>query len=183
MLKTTEIESVSHECFKCYHTQEWRGDTLESPIICNDKKAWLGVGYYFWFEEQFAKYWGEDFKCERTGFYDVYNCYVEDNQLLNMCFCEEDYFFVRNNLNKLIEKTLSLNENLNLKQIHRLFRKNFLDKMGINGIVYDDLPNNSFKKDRTYSLIPPFYYVKRIQVVVFNKDIIHNFELYFEEQS
>jgi hypothetical protein len=55
--------------------------------------------------------------------------------------------------------------------------------LNINGIVYDDLPKNNYSKDRSYSLVPPFYYVKRIQLSVFNKDIIHNFELYLGEQE
>lgn len=184
MLRLHKIENIEFDCFECFHTQEFRGGTtLISPILCRDNKAWLGVGYYFWFEEQFAKYWGEDFKKEKTGFYDIYKCFIEDNMLLNMCFCEEDYFFVLENINKLIEKVKISNTDINLKEIHRLFKSEFLDKMGINGIVYDDLPKNSYSKNRTYSLIDPFYYVKRIQLVVFNKDIIHNFEPYLDEQT
>jgi len=182
MLDSYKIEGVENLCFECYHTQEWRGDTLESPIMCKDSKAWLGVGSYFWLDLMFAKHWGEDFKKDKTGFYDIYKCYIEDNSLLNMCFCEEDYFFVKDNLDKLIEKVKGTSD-LNLKEIHRMFKTEFLEKMGINGIVYDDLPRNSYRKDRTYSLIEPFYYVKRIQIAVFNNDIIYNFEPYLTEQE
>lgn len=38
-----------------FHTQEWRPDNeLDFPIKANPKNAWLGVGYYFWAEEEFA---------------------------------------------------------------------------------------------------------------------------------
>ena len=184
MLQLFKIKDVGSDCFECFHTQEYRGTTLDFPILCSSSKAWLGTGYYFWFDEIFAKYWGEDFKSKNTGFYDVYKCYVEDKDILNMCFCEEDYFFVKKNLDKLIERIKNAKGvELTLKQVHRLFKSEYLDKAGINGIIYDDLPKNNYSKDRTYSLIEPLYYVKRIQLVVFNKSIIHNFEPHLEEQQ
>ena len=56
-----------------YHTQEHRpmDSPLENPIKCLGKNAWLGIGYYFWAEIEFAHYWGEDFKI-KTGAYDIY---------------------------------------------------------------------------------------------------------------
>jgi len=46
-----------------YHSQKWRmTGVLEKPIPCNASTAWLGIGYYFWTELEFARYWGEDKK-------------------------------------------------------------------------------------------------------------------------
>ena len=56
--------------------------------------------------------------------------------------------------------------------------------LNIWGIIYDDKPSNPLKKrDRNYSQIPDLYYKKRIQVVSFKLENIHNFALYLDEQS
>lgn len=176
------ITHNGYTCFICFHTQEYRPEPLEFPIKCTDEKAWLGPGFYFWFDELFAIYWGHDFK-KKTGYFDVYTAHVEDNRLLNASFSEKDYFFLKNNIDKLIARLRSEGLDFNLKEVHRLLKEEFWSKMGINGIIYDDLPVNNYKKSRTYSLIEPLYYVKRIQVVVFNPDIIHSFEEHLIEQK
>jgi len=169
------------DCLIGYHTQEFRTTgILSKPIKCNSDKAWLGDGYYFWLDEMFAIYWGHDFKTA-TGAFDVYNAYIEENNLLNMTFCEEDYFFVKKNIDALIEEIKAKNLPLNLKQVHRLLKDKFWQPLKINGIIYDDLPHNSYGKQRTYSIFDPFYYVKRIQVVVFDLKIVHNFDIHKEE--
>lgn len=180
MLPREKVGSI--ECFIGYHTQEYRGTTLDAPVKCISDKAWLGDGYYFWLEEEFSMYWGEDFKT-LTGFYDVYKAHIEDNGIMNMTFCEEDYFFVKNNINKLIDDLKAKGVTINLKEVHRLLKDKFWIPLKVNGIIYDDLPVNSYRKSRNYSLLSPFYYVKRIQLVVFNKSIIHNFIIYKEEQA
>ena len=65
--------------YTCYHTQEYRikDSELDFPIICRDSKAWLGTAYYFWLDEDFAHYWGKDFK-NKTGYYSIYKCEIED---------------------------------------------------------------------------------------------------------
>lgn len=168
--------------YTCYHTQEYRikDSELDFPIICRDSKAWLGTAYYFWLDEDFAHYWGKDFK-NKTGYYSIYKCEIEDIGLLNTTFNREHYYFFLEKIESLLIFMKEKNIKINLKELHRLLKEKFWDKLGINGIVYDDLPNNNYKKNRTYSAFEPLYYKKRIQLAVFNPKLINNFELYLDE--
>lgn len=182
MLPRENVKGVSNECYIGFHTQEYRSVYLSKPAKCVSDKAWLGDGYYFWLDEMFSMHWGPDFKT-KTGYFDVYKAHIEDDNLLNMTFCEEDYFFVKNNINAMIEFMTTKGIKINLKELHRLLKEHFWTPLNINGIIYDDLPWNVYKKSRTYSLFEPFYYVKRIQIVIFNEKLIHNFEIYKDEQK
>ena len=42
-----------------YHSQEYRPTELTKPIK-SFVNTWLGVGFYFWAEETYAHYWGQD---------------------------------------------------------------------------------------------------------------------------
>lgn len=167
-----------------YHTQEFRcmEQPLGEPCICNHHTAWLGVGFYFWVDEEFAHFWGEDFKMN-TGAYDIYVAEIESNNIINAVFDEEGYFFFRNSIHKAIKKLEATKKNVTLEAVHRFLVNNVWAKMGVNGIMYDDIPKNPRHKPRTYSKIPELYYKKRIQIVVFDLKYISNFELYKEEQS
>jgi hypothetical protein len=181
-----------------YHTQEYREDELlENPLRCNYANAWLGVGYYFWTDIEFAKYWGEDFKKAKTGFYDIYKAEIDISKCLNITFNEEQYFFFIKCIEAVIEdlQKTQLNGNINkitLKRVNELLAEKYWNKLGITGIIYDDLPSNPISKpNRKYSIIEYsengstkfLYYKKRIQIVVFNIRNIRNFEIYLEEQS
>lgn len=77
-----------------YHSQEFRqGTQLTEPILCDLANAWLGFGYYFWTDIEFAQYWGEDFKMRNTGHYDIYLTYIDVENCINAVFNEEHYFF------------------------------------------------------------------------------------------
>ena len=175
-----------------YHAQEFRHTgVLELPIRCDISNAWLGSGYYFWTELEFAKYWGEDFK-KKTGSYDVYSTCIDVENCINTVFNEEQYFFFRNCIEKAISHFEKEGKEITLKRVHEFLSDKFWNKMGISGIIYDDLPFNPTQKpNRKYSVIEYkennntrfFYYRKRIQIVVFNLKNIRNFELHLEEQS
>jgi hypothetical protein len=89
-----------------YHTQEFRKDQmkLNEPIQCKGKNAWLGVGYYFWCELEFAQYWGEDFKMDKTGFYDIYEAFLNCENCINAVFDEEGYYFFRDKIEETFEE-------------------------------------------------------------------------------
>ena len=70
----------------------------------------------------------------------------------------------------------SKNRELSLLKVNRFLADNFWAKLNVKGIIYDDLPQNS-SKGRIYSAIPPLYFKRRIQVVVFDKEIINNFAI------
>jgi hypothetical protein len=167
-----------------YHTQEDRNTVLTQPIKGQPKKAWLGVGYYFWLDEKFAHYWGQDFKTSRTGAYSIYTAYIEMDNLLNASFYEADYFLFKKSIDEAIKhlKTLGYRD-VTLSQVHRYLADRIWTQNNVKGIIYDDLPQNPDQKDRVYSEIAPLYYEKRIQVVVFDLSIIHRFQLYLDKQQ
>jgi len=182
----------SKEYLVGYHTQEFRIEgELDSPILCDYRNAWLGSGYYFWTEVEFAKYWGEDFKVRNTGYYDVYSAEIDVENCLNVVFNEQHYFFFLRCLEKAINYFQQKEERTTLKEVHEFLEYNFWGKLGITGILYDDLPSNSKNKpNRKYSVIGYeeygktkfLYYKRRIQVVVFSLSEIHNFNLFLGEQ-
>ncbi|WP_018478141.1 hypothetical protein [Pontibacter roseus] len=180
------IERLDYDgkpCIIGYHTQEFRyTGTLDNPIVCKTKDAWLGIGFYFWVDLEFAHYWGEDFKKDTTGYYDIYIGFIEEDKLWNTVFSEDGYNFFYKIVNETIEQIHSLNRKLTLQEVHRLLKEKFWEPMGISGIIYDDTPNNPKGKNRVLSEIHPLYYKKRIQIVVFERTKIHNFDIHLEEQ-
>lgn len=177
------VISKGKTCIVGYHTQECRYTRLlEKPIICLAKTAWLGIGYYFWTELEFAANWGEDFK-KATGYYDIYRAYLNTEHCINATFDEEGYFYFR----RKIEETLNhFNTNgieVSLDRVHRFLAENCWQPLGIDGIIFDDIPQNPEKGGRVHSEIPKLYYKKRIQIVIFSLTNIYNFEMLLEEQE
>lgn len=172
-----------------YHTQEFRSDEqpLENPIICNAKNAWLGIGYYFWLELEYAHYWGEDFKknyIKDPGRYSIYKADLDTTNFIDTVFDEEGYNFFKDSIEDSFEKLAKQNKVITLETVNRFLADNIWPSLNICGIIYDDKPNNPVKKrDRIYSQIPDLFYKKRIQVVSFKLENIHNFALYLDEQS
>jgi hypothetical protein len=160
-----------------FHTQEWRPVGLDSPIEGKPEEAWLGVGYYFWVEIEFAHFWGQDRKKSRTGFYDIYKAEIEETDLLNASFDEKTYFRFRQMIEDTISHFNAKRRQISLLKVNRFLADNFWGKHNVKGIIYDDLPQNNPSKGRFYSEIPPLYYKKRIQIVVFDKEIINNFAI------
>lgn len=159
-------KDVNKNLIKGYHTQESRADELKEPLKCEEDNAWLGQGYYFWLEEKFAHYWGEDSK-DATGEYDIYVTWIEYDNLIDATFDEEGYFFWKERIEQTIDKLEELGFDLDLKKVHEFLSENVWSKYGIKGIIFDDLPHNPRGKARTYSEIPPLYYEKRLQLVIY----------------
>jgi len=42
-----------------YHTQEYRPETLQFPILAEGNEQCLGDGYYFWQDYEFSRLWGD----------------------------------------------------------------------------------------------------------------------------
>jgi len=176
-----------------YHTQEFRVEgELDHPIRCDYKNAWLGSGYYFWTDIEFAQYWGEDFKVHhKEGCYDIYSAEIDTEKCLNAVFNEQHYFFFRRHIDKAINHFRQNGQKVTLKRVHD-FLSEIWEQIGVTGIIYDDLPANPKNKpNRKYSVVEYeenrkvkfLYYKKRIQIVVFNLNEIYNFSLFLEEQS
>lgn len=125
---------------KGFHTQEAREDELTEPLRCEEDNAWLGKGYYFWLEEKFAHYWGQDSK-DATGQYDIYTAWIEYDNLIDATFDEDGYYFWKDRIEATIEKLKDLGFDLELKKVHQFLIDNVWSKYNIKGIIFDDLPH------------------------------------------
>ena len=164
-----------------YHTQEHRQYTrkLDMAIKCIRDDAWLGEGYYFWYDENDAHRWGTTSK-KRYGYYDVYQADIDCENILDTVFNEEHYKFWVLQIEKVAKTILKkTGEKPTLKEINEYF----LDRgtwSELSGIMFQDLPTNT-----DLSAIKPiesknnrqtvFVYRKRIQLVAYDKTIISNF--------
>ena len=167
-----------------YHSQECRPNELEQPVKCVNKKAWLGFGYYFWLEEEYAHYWGQDSKIhEKSESYDIYWTDLNIKSCINAVFDEEGYVFFMNVIKEAIKHFKTKGKSFTLAEINRFLAEKVWPKHGIEGIIYDDKPVNPRYKDRVHSEIPDLYYKKRIQVVIFDLKNILNFELYLKNKK
>lgn len=194
-----ERQTIDNKSFVVgYHTQEFRyEEALNNPLKCRASDAWLGIGYYFWTDLEFAKYWGEDFKTLGTGCYDIYKADLNVENCLNTTFNEEHYFFFQECIECAIQdlkksQSPKNQTRITLKREHEFLSEKYWQRMSISGIIYDDMPYNPpNKQNRKYSVIEHkegnnskfFYYKKRIQIVIFNLKDILNFKLFLEEQS
>jgi hypothetical protein len=170
---------------KGYHTQEHRKGLpfLKSPMACRSDKAWLGIGYYFWTELEFARYWGEDSKQKIAGAYDIYEAYLNCENCINAVFDEEGYFFFRKQIESCITRFKLAGIQVSLAQVNRFLADEVWPLLGVDGVIYDDKPTNPYRSDRVYSEIPDLYYKKRIQLVLFDVQNIRNFDIILTNQK
>lgn len=152
-----------------YHTQEkWR-QKLTKPIICSRNNAWLGVAYYFWDDETDAIHWGHKSKAN-TGFFEIYKADIECENVLDTVFNEEHYKFWVRQIEKAA-KHISIKTGLkaSLKEINQYFKEKANWSEIADGILFQDLP---ISEDL---IVKDLYYRKRIQIAVYNLEIISNF--------
>ncbi|MCZ2397306.1 MAG: hypothetical protein LC100_12290 [Chitinophagales bacterium] len=163
-----------------YHTQEARGKKLKTPIPCTRDDAWLGEGFYFWYELEDAEYWGNTAK-RKTGKYDIYESEIDCIKILDTVFNEEHYFFWYKQIEK-VAKTIIKKTKLkpSLKELNDYFKERGTWNE-VDGILFQDLPANPnrllIKPIRYRNRNVIFTYRKRIQVAIYNTDIIITFAL------
>jgi hypothetical protein len=158
-----------------YHTQEGREVRLLEPVKCTNDYAWLGAGYYFWYSEEDAHFWGNEAK-HATSYYEIYSSEIDCENVLDTVFNEEDYLFWIRQIEKCAKKFFDETKvKPSLKEINTFFReKGVWDDF--DGILFQDI---SSRRERY--LVTKFFYKKRIQLVVYDKSIIISFK--FESQS
>lgn len=178
-----------------YHTQEYRCNSavLGQPIKCRAENAWLGQGYYFWVEIEFAHHWGRDYKIHNTGSYDVYEAHLDTEKCINATFDEKGYDLFKTKIEKAIEYLETTGEQITLKEVNRFLADKVWKLLGVTGIIYDDLPRNIDREDknRVFSQIEYFenkkkqffYYRKRIQIVLFDLKNVADFNIHLEDQN
>lgn len=159
---------------RMYHTQEKWKQRLTEPIKCVREDAWLGEGYYFWDDLEFAHEWGRTSK-KRTGHYEIYETEINTDKVLDTVFNEEHYNFWLKQVEKvakIIVKKTGLKATI--KEINEYF-VNRGDWNEVDGIMFQDIPQNM-----NFILVEGLWYKKRIQLVAYKKEIIVNFSFYIE---
>lgn len=157
-----------------YHTQEKRNILLLEPIICTKDDAWLGDAYYFWYDLDNAHFWGIDKKSAKTGYFEVYHAEIDCENVLDTVFNEEHYIFWSKNIDNAIKRFKKAGISIDIKGVNEYFKDNG-KWTKFDGILFQDVSTN---KERT--VIPKFYYKKRIQIGIYDKKIITNFALRYE---
>lgn len=169
-----------------YHTQESRKYILTEPIKCLRNDAWLGDAFYYWYELEDAEYWGNKSKRSRQ-YYEIYQSEINTENILDTVFNEEHYYFWFRQIEKVAKSIMSKTKiKPTLKELN-----DYLKERGIwdelDGIRFQDLP---ISPDRL--LIQPievkngskryFPYRKRIQIAIYNSNIILSFTLLKKEK-
>lgn len=158
-----------------YHTQEKRGSRLIAPLVCRKDNAWLGNAWYFWYADDDAVFWGNVGK-KGTGYYEVYEADIDCRNILDTVFNEEHYIFWVRQIDKVQLRFAKLGKELTLKELNDFFKTNGVWSK-FDGVMFQDISGNQ----KNY-ILGQFQYKKRIQLAVYNYNIITNFALAFEGQ-
>lgn len=168
-----------------YHTQEARKELLQEPIPCKRDDAWLGEASYFWLDLYDADYWGNMSK-RKTGYYEIYHCQIDCENVLDSVFNEEHYNFWFKQIEKVAKVIIARTKmKPTIKELNDYLKeKGAWDEL--DGILFQDLPTNP-----NALLVKPieyrnrrvvFPYRKRIQIAVYNSNILSNFALLKKEK-
>lgn len=159
---------------KMFHTQGYRPPYLKNPIICKRTNAWLGTGYYFWYEDQDAIIWGKEGKIE-FGSFVVYIADIDCENILDTVFVEKHYLLWCKVIDKVADDILKkTGRKPTIKEVNDILKKNNVWK-DVTGIMFQDIPTNP---DR--NKIVKLFYRKRIQLVAFQLNIVSNFAVHYE---
>ena len=170
---------------RVFHTQESREYELKFPKKCFRDDAWLGEAYYFWKEIEDAEDWGYNSK-RRTGYFEIYDCVLASDNYLDTVFNEQHYYFWLRQLEKIAQTIIrKTKEKPTLKELNDYIRDRGIWKE-IDFIQFQDLPlgdKHSFVKPIEYNngKIRTIAFRKRIQIAVYNPDIIYKFSFLKQE--
>jgi len=167
-----------------YHTQEQRAKILNKPCKCTRDDAWLGDGYYFWYDELDADIWGKSSK-KNTGSYEIYKAKIDCEDILDTVFNEEHYLFWLRQVEKVAKKIVkSTGEKPTLKELNDYFKEKGTWSE-VTGILFQDLSTNFnflMVKPIEYRLSKkPFVYRKRVQLAMYSINILLSFTFLMTE--
>lgn len=151
-----------------YHTQEKREVRLRQPMKCIKDNAWLGIAWYFWYDLEDAFFWGITAK-PSTGYFEIYSSQIDCENVLDTVFNETHYLFWKKQIEKAQAAFLKAGAAPTLKQLNDYFyQKGIWSQFG--GIMFQNIANT-----QNYYIVKDFQYKKRIQMAVYNLNIITNF--------
>ena len=162
---------------ECFHTQAYNVIPLTFPKLAEGYENWLGDGYYFWQDEYFSKWWGENKKCRGnlSRMYTVYKGELkfDDEEFIDTVFNIEDYYQFVHSIERFAKKH---QKNLGRKPTLEEFNEFIEDHniwQDIKVIRFQDVPENDEHVE-----VLGFYYKKRIQIRVNDATIINKFVFY-----
>lgn len=161
--------------YEVYHTQEFRATKLHKPIWAEGVEQWLGDGFYFWQDYEFAEWWGEMKKCSRENLsrkFSIYKVKIEvpQDSFIDTVFNEEDYYNFVGAVERFAKKYAKRYKKKPTLEEFNDFIHDFNVWDEIKAIRFQDLPEN----DRFID-VKKFYYKKRIQFRVNDLRIIATF--------
>ena len=118
-----------------------------------------------------AIHWGNHSK-KRTGAFEIYSALIDCKNVLDTVFDAESYKFWVKQIEKVAKTiTKKTGKKAKIREINHYFSDKAKWGEEMTGILFQDLPNS------TDLLVENFYYRKRIQIVVYNKDIISKLQI------
>jgi hypothetical protein len=156
-----------------FHTQECRKVTLAFPVIAEGPEQWLGDGFYFWQEYEFASWWGNAKKCPtKYSQYSIFKATLvfDADDFIDTVFNEQDYYHFVSTVERFAKMYQKRNHKKPTLEEFNDFIEDHNIWQNIKVIRFQDLPeNNDFLEVKGY------YYKKRIQLRVNEPEIITNF--------
>jgi hypothetical protein len=171
-----------------YQTVGNRGGILTAPLFADGAGQWLGDGYYFWQDREFAMAWGFGKKCKDSknfgNKFDVYTSELRfediNEEMIDTVFNKEDYESFVSSIERFARMYSQKNKGAKptLEQFNN-FTHDFNIWKGVKALRFQDLPADDSKD---FLAVRGFYYKKRIQIVVYDRHIIHNFKFYLQKE-
>lgn len=162
----------------CFHTPHFSDPPHKFPVLADGYENWIGDGYYFWQDEQFAKWWGQNKKCGGSNLarrYIIYKTQLtfEEDDFIDTVFNEDDYYQFVDKIEEFAKQyQKKLKKIPDLKEFNE-FIEAFNIWTSIKVIRFQDLPAQD-----EHIQVKGFYYKKRIQIRVNDPTIITNFAVY-----
>lgn len=140
---------------------------------------WLGEGFYFWQELEFAHFWGKSHVCKNNSQYEIYSAklladFKNDERFLDLVYDEAAYKRFEKIIDdfgtryyRLFKKTPELSDFNDFAQDQDIWHD-------ILAIRFNDNPTHN-NYNSLILKIKGIPYKKRIQIVVFELSIISNF--------
>lgn len=158
------------------HTQEKRATNLSAPVECIHEDAWLGRGWYFWFDVDDAHNWGRQFK-RATGYYQIYSARVATDKVFDTVFNEKQYLFWLETIELVLNQLAKNPTKVTLQDLNEfLADDHFYDDVDI--VMFQDIS----PKQKNVIGGGVFHYKKRIQIAVFKLSVVSDFKLYLENR-
>jgi hypothetical protein len=146
--------------------------------------AWGSI--LFWLDLEDAEEWGNKSK-RGSHYYEVYQSEIQIDNILDTVFNEDHYFFWFKQIEKVARAIMSKTKmKPTLKELNDYLKERGLWNE-IHGIKFQDLPASAERLlirpiEYKSGKIRHFQYRKRIQLAVYNMEIILNFEFLKREK-